>query len=187
MLKLSVFPICGGTCVSAITLNGRGRPTACLMVLTTSGSPRQTTRATITTHIRPRVPAFQIRIAPSTISTGTNKEFPLKNGMSRSKIGLDNARLIKRNSATSSDWSQSINQAAIGDCSSTPGNGAMNEAKRSARKRRMSSRCHRFHRRAISVRHKRPHRPTFQLFTALQKAQLDKETDLQDFAPGFLH
>src|SRR5437879_4986827 len=91
-----------------MTLNGRGRPTACLTVLTTSGSPRQTTKATITTHTRPRVPAFQTTIAPSTISNGTNQELPLKNGMIRSNSGLLNVRLMKRNSATSSDWSQCI-------------------------------------------------------------------------------
>src|SRR5881296_26319 len=94
-----------------MTLNGRGRPAACLTVLTTNGSPRQTTKATITTHTRPRVPAFQTTIAPSTISNGTNKELPLKNGMIRSRSGLLNVRLMKRNRATSSDWSQDIVEA----------------------------------------------------------------------------
>src|SRR5207244_2771183 len=93
---------------SGTALHERRRPTVCLTVLTMSGSPRQIPSTSMTRQIRPRTPVFQTRIAATTMSNGTNSELPLKNGMIRSKNALLKVRLIKRNNATSSDWSQDI-------------------------------------------------------------------------------
>src|SRR5438093_12753166 len=111
MLKLPPRPT--RVMASGISLNGRSLPTACLMAFRTRGSPRQITTTTMTRQMRPRTPSLQSRRAARTIKRGTKNELPLKNGISRSKTGLLNVRLMNRNRATSTDWNRCIAASVV--------------------------------------------------------------------------
>src|SRR6266571_7302199 len=93
-----------------MALYGRGRATACLMVLINTMSPRVRTTSNEKTNNRPRTPPFQTSQPPSNTSPGKKNGLALKNGIAESSKGLLNVWLTNRNRVTSSDWSQDIGE-----------------------------------------------------------------------------
>src|ERR1039457_7101546 len=87
---------------------GRGRATACLMVLQMKVSPSDRVNPSISRQRRMRVPPFHSNPTTSKIRTGKKKALPLKTGMSQSKNGLTSDRVTKRNRPVSSACIQCI-------------------------------------------------------------------------------
>src|ERR1035441_7002349 len=127
---------------SGSVTNGRGRATACLMVLQMKVSPSGRIKSSSRTQSRRRVPPFHSNPTTSKIRTGMKKALPLKTGMSQSKKGLTSDRLTKKNRLVSSACSQCIAASVAGtgkletqlapDWSSSfnrPGSGELNREK----------------------------------------------------------
>ena len=95
-----------GIRTSGKVTNGRGRPMACLMVLQMNESPGQRMSTIISRQSQPRLPPFQSSNIAMTASAGKKNGLPLANGMITSKTGLLNVSLMKRNTPTSTVWSQ---------------------------------------------------------------------------------
>src|SRR6266852_6583363 len=93
-----------------MVLWGRGRATACLMVLINTMSPRVRITSNEKTNSRPRAPPFQSSQPPSNTSPGKKNGLALKIGITQSSRGLLNVWFTKRNRVTSSDWSQGIGE-----------------------------------------------------------------------------
>src|SRR5262245_38533127 len=101
---LPLLPLPTRSLASGTAWNGRGRPTASLIVLITNASPRARTRTRVITRRRARAPPFQSKPTPSTISAGINQALLLHWGRSKSSTGLLSFRLMKRNRARSMGW-----------------------------------------------------------------------------------
>ena len=93
--------LAAGRRASASVTNGRGRATACLMVLQTRESPGQTINSSMSRQSRPRAPPFPSSSAAATSTAGKKNLFPLANGITTSKTGLLNVWLMKWNSPES--------------------------------------------------------------------------------------
>ena len=99
---------------SGSVTNGRGRATACLMLLQMKVSPSGRIKSSSRTQSRKRVPPFHSNPTTSKIRTGMKKALPLKTGMSQSKKGLTSDRLTKKNRLVSSACSQCIAASVAG-------------------------------------------------------------------------